>query len=127
MKEYMFYIRNDGSELSADKEEEFLKQCEVYIEDLKKQGKLISAQPLGKEVKILSNSGGTWKEEAYDTSDGTDAGYYHIRATDLSDAIAIAKKNPEFVYRPTAKIEVHPVKTDEESTGYVYPTGSSSN
>ena len=46
-----------------------------------------------------------------------------IRAADLSEALAIAKDNPEFAYRPTARIEVRSIKTDEESTGYVYPTG----
>jgi hypothetical protein len=122
MKEYMFYIRNDGSELPADKEQEFLKLCEAYIEGLKKLGKLISAQPLGKEGKVISNSQGVWKEETYSKSEGIDAGYYHIRATDLNDAIAIAKENPEFVYRPSAKIEIHSIKTEEDSTGYVYPT-----
>ena len=40
----------------------------------------------------------------------------------MEDAVAMAKNNPEFVFRPSAKIEVHPVKTGEESAGYLYPT-----
>jgi hypothetical protein len=48
-------------------------------------------------------------------------GYYHILAEDLEEAIAIAKKNPEFAYSTTARIEVRPIKTKEVITGYVYP------
>jgi|SRR5579872_235355 len=125
MKEYMFYIRNDGKVLPADKEQEFLKKCEVYIEDLKKRGKLISAQPLAREGKIIYKLAGAWNEEAYHKSSDVDAGYYHIRATDLDDAVAIAKDNPEFIYRPSAKIEIHLIKTDEDSTGYIYPVENS--
>jgi hypothetical protein len=33
----------------------------------------------------------------------------------------VAKRNPEFEYGETARIEVRPVKTKEESTSYVYP------
>ena len=61
MKEYMLYIKNDGSLLQPEVEGEFLRQCERYIEDLKQQGRLISAQPLGAESKIISKSGGGWK------------------------------------------------------------------
>ena len=123
MKEYMFYIRNDGSKLSSEDEKKFLKQCEIYIEELKKQGKLISAQPLGKEGKIISRVDNVWKEESYNESEDTDAGYYHIRAVDLDDAIVLAKQNPEFMYRSSAKIEIHSIKTEEKTTGYVYPKG----
>ena len=42
-------------------------------------------------------------------------------ANDLEDAIAMAKGNPEFEYTPTAKVEVRPIKTKEEKTGFVYP------
>lgn len=48
-------------------------------------------------------------------------GYYHILARDLDEAVEIAKNNPEFEYGTTARIEVRPVKTKEETTGYTYP------
>jgi hypothetical protein len=122
MKEFMLYIRNDGSELPAEIETEFLKHCESYIGNLQAQGKLIGAQPIGDEGVMLSNPDGNWSEAPYHESKDTNAGYYHIRATDLNDAIAIAKMNPEFVYRKTARIEVRSIKTSEETTGFVYPT-----
>ena len=49
MKELMFLIRNQANhqkEWSSYKIHEFLKSCEVYIMNLKSQGKLISPQPL---------------------------------------------------------------------------------
>ncbi len=121
MREFMLYIRNDGSELRAEQMQPFLAACEKYIEDLRRAGKLIAAQPLGDEGKVISQSEGAWSEQPYRASE-VNAGYYHIRADDLRDAVAIAKQNPEFKYRPTAKIEVRAIKTSEDSTGYVYPT-----
>lgn len=120
MREFMLYIRNDGSDLPPDVEQAFIETCEKYIEDLRKQGKLIAAQPLGDEGKVISKSGGGWSEQPYRGPE-VSAGYYHIRADDLRDAIAIAKRNPEFKYRPTAKIEVRSIKASEDTTGYVYP------
>ena len=40
---------------------------------------------------------------------------------DRSEAISLAKENPEFEYSASAKIEVRPVKMKEETTGFVYP------
>jgi len=122
MREFMFYIRNDGSELAPEQEQPFLKACETYIEELKRKGQLISAQPMGDEGTILTKSAAGWVEQPYRANREINAGYYHIRANDLAEAIAIAKRNPEFSYRPTAKIEVRAIKTDEETTGYLYPS-----
>ncbi len=120
MREFMLYIRNDGSELRAEQMQPFLAACEKYIEELQRAGKLIAAQPLGDEGKVISQSGSGWSELPYRASE-VNAGYYHIRADDLRDAVAIAKRNPEFKYRPTARIEVRAIKTSEDTTGYVYP------
>ena len=46
----------------------------------------------------------------------------HISAENVEEAIAIAKRNPEFEYVPMASIEVRPVKMKEEQTGFIYPT-----
>src|SRR5216684_3549546 len=112
MREFMLYIRNDGSQLRPEDERAFLEACEKHIEDLQQQGKLIT------------KSGGGWSEQPVSGAE-VHAGYYHIRADDLRDAIAIAKRNPEFKYRPTAKIEVRAIKTSEDTTGYVYPVEAS--
>jgi hypothetical protein len=126
MKEFMLLILNRGDSkraMSAKQHTAFVKECEAYIAQLKKDGKLISAQPLVKEGKIVSGSEGSWKEISLQPNREIQVGYYHILAADIDEAVAIAKRNPEFHYTPTAKIEVRPVKAMEENTGFVYPKG----
>jgi hypothetical protein len=124
MKEFMLLIRNEidhQASWSPEKHQQFLKKCEDYIGNLTKEGKLKSAQPLVREGRIISGSKGAWKEGPFNESKEVIVGYYHIVAEDLNDAIAVAKRNPEFEYGSTARIEVRPIKTKEESTGFVYP------
>lgn len=124
MKEYMLLIRNQGDQksvMSPAKHEEFLKACETYISMLKKEGKLIAAQPLAREGKTIVGSRGQWKETLVDAKKEIQVGYYHVLAKDLEEAIAIAKRNPEFEYGATASIEIRPIKTAEKTTGFVYP------
>lgn len=123
MKEFMLLVRNEmnhDAAWSSDQSREFLKKCENYIGDLKKNGKLILAQPLAREGQFISNSKGEWKGLPLDKSKEIIVGYYHIRAEDFNEAVAIAKKNPEFDYGTTARVEVRPVKTKETDTGFVY-------
>ena len=125
MKEFMFFIRknSDSKEtLSTDQFQKFLKGCETYIGKLKNEGKLISAQPIDRQGKIISGKTGSWKETSFDEGKEVIGGYYHILAKDLEEAISIAKANPEFEFNSDTRIEVRPIKMKEESTGFVYPT-----
>lgn len=125
-KEFMLLIRQQGehiSKFSPEQSQQFLKACSVYIGNLTKQGKLISAQPLVREGKIVSGSNGSWKDGPFNESKEIIVGYYHIMADSIEEAIEIAKGNPEFAYSSTARIEVRPIKTSEESTNYTYPSG----
>lgn len=122
--EFMLYIRNAGdakANLSADEHLKFIKQCEVYIEQLKLKGKLIAAQPLLREGCIISKSNNTWNTTLIDPQKDIQVGYYHIQTDSIEEAIEIAKQNPEFAFVPTASIEVRPVKTKEAQTNFVYP------
>lgn len=124
MKEFMLIIHNKGDHQSTwteEKHHKFLKDCEKYIQELKKAGKLKEAQPLVRQGKIISGIKNEWKEEPFDENKEIIVGYYHIFAKDQEEAIAIAKGNPEFEYGDTAKIEVRPIKMIEETTGYEYP------
>jgi hypothetical protein len=124
MQEFMLLVRNKGERLAALSPEqrlEFVKKCEVYIGKLKREEKLIAAQPLIREGRIISGTPSAWKDEPVNEKEEIQVGYYHILATNLDDAIATAKGNPEFEYTPTAKVEVRPIKTGEEKTGFVYP------
>jgi hypothetical protein len=123
-KEYMFYIRNAGdakAALSAEDHLAFIKKCEVYIGKLKKDGKLIAAQPLLREGVVISKSKKDWNLHSVDPNKEVQVGYYHIIAQDISEATDLAKENPEFEYVPSASIEIRPVKTKEDQTKFVYP------
>jgi len=125
MKEFMFFIRkksNSKETLSADKFQLFLKACEVYIENLKQQGKLVSAKPIDWSGKIISGKSDEWKETSYSEQGEVIGGYYHILAKDIDEATKIAKANPEFTFNDNTRIEVRPVKMKEEQTGFVYPS-----
>lgn len=109
----MLIIRNtvDGkASLSPEQQQHFLRACQVYIDELMQNGNLKSAQPLVREGVMLSGSVDAFKEDAYSQVPEIIVGYYHILASDLSEAIAIAKRNPEFAYIKGAKIEVRPIK-----------------
>jgi len=101
--------------------DKFLKACEVYIGEIKNAGKLISAQPLVREGILISGKAGALKESPYNETNEVQVGYYHIIAEDINEAVEIAKHNPEFVFSTSARIEVRPIKTKENTTGFVYP------
>ena len=125
MKAFMFFIRKQTDSkltLSPEMHNRFLKGCEIYIDNLKKKGKLISAQPIDRAGKIISGKQGEWKEVAFNETSEVIGGYYHILANDLDEAIEIAKANPEFEFNTNTRIEVRPIKMKEESTGFVYPS-----
>jgi hypothetical protein len=125
MKEFMFYIRNEKDakrSLTPDQHLAFIKKCEVYIGKLKSENKLIAAQPLVREGVVIKKSDDGWAEKDIATDTETQAGYYHILANDMDEAVKIAKENPEFEYVSSASIEVRPIKTKEAETGFVYPT-----
>jgi hypothetical protein len=124
MKEYMLLIRNrirHDADWSQEKREQFLKKCEYYIGELRKNGKFISAQPLVREGVIISGTAGSWHDKPISETEEIQVGYYHINAENMDEAIEIAKQNPEFEYSPTARVEVRPVKVRENATGFVYP------
>jgi hypothetical protein len=124
MKEFMLLVRNDIDQQAAwsrEQHQQFLKKCRDYISSLTKEGKLKSAQPLVREGRLISGTKGAWRDGPFNETKEVIVGYYHILAKDLNEAIAVAKRNPEFEYGTTARIEVRPIKMEEESTGYTYP------
>jgi hypothetical protein len=124
MEEFMFFIRKQGNSnetLPADTHQQFLKSCERYIENLQKEGKLISAQPIEWKGRIVSRADTTWRDVPFNEGGEVIGGYYHILAKDFLEATSIAKANPEFEYNPKTRIEIRPIKTKEETTGFRYP------
>lgn len=123
-QEFMLHIRNAGDAKAALSEEKhlmFVKACELYIAQLKAAGQLIAAQPLMRTGCILSKIADGWKQVNVDPDNEIQVGYYHIVASDLNEAIEIARRNPEFEYVASATIELRPIKMKEEATGFIYP------
>jgi hypothetical protein len=90
--------------LTEDQYKSFIKKCETYISVLKSESKLIAAQPIVREGVVLKKSESGWTVRDIVADKETQAGYYHILATDLNDAIKIAKDNPEFEFVRSATI-----------------------
>jgi hypothetical protein len=112
MKEFLLLIRTEGdvwTSLSPQKLQEHMEKGMAYIGKLMKEGKLKSAQPLDKGSRIVSDSNGVVKDGPFVESKEVIAGYFHVIAKDMNEAVEIAKSNPIFQDIPT-KIEVHPMK-----------------
>lgn len=124
MKEFMLLIFNKIDHQSgwpAERHRQFRKSCENYISKLKNSGNLKAAQPLLREGVTIFGSNGNWKEVPFDGRNEVQVGYFHILASDIREAIEIAKGNPEFEYGIAARIEVRPIKVKEESANFLYP------
>jgi hypothetical protein len=89
--------------------QEHIEHGTAYIGNLIKEGTIKSAQPLDKGGRIVTESNGIIKDGPFNESKEVIAGYFHIVAKDMDEAITIAKANPIFQDIPT-KIEVHPMK-----------------
>src|SRR5262245_1297714 len=124
MPEFMLLVRNKADHKASwapERHLEFVRRCEAYIGELQRAGKLVAAQPLMKEGRTVSRRAGEWSEAPLDLRDLIQVGYYHIVAENADEAVAIAKKNPEFEFSTTAQVEVRMIKGSEAQTGFVYP------
>jgi hypothetical protein len=112
MKEFLLIIRTEGdvwTSLSPQKLQDHIQKGTAYIGNLMKEGKLKSAQPLDKGSRIVTDNNGMIKDGPFNESKEVIAGYFHIVAKDINEAVEIAKSNPIFQDIPT-RIEVHPMK-----------------
>jgi hypothetical protein len=124
MKEYMLILRSTEDlleTLSSEEKKQFLSKVQNYIENLMNEGKLKGAQPLERQGRVISGTKGAMKDEPFTETRDIIIGYYHILASDLNEAISIARENPEFEFGSKVKIEVRPVKMKEELIDFVYP------
>lgn len=116
MKEFMLFIRTEGDPwqtMSPAQMQEHVQKAMAYIGDLTQKGVIKSAQPLDMSGKTVSGEPGSFKDGPFNESKEVIAGYFHIMAKDMEEAIAIAKANPIFEDRLGAKIEVRPIRTVE--------------
>ena len=109
MKEFLLLIRTEGdvwTSLSPKQLQDHIEHGTAYIGNLMKAGKLKSAAPLDKGSRIVTDQNGIMKDGPFNETKEVIAGYFHIVAADLQEAVDIAKANPIFKDIPT-KIEVH--------------------
>jgi len=111
MKEFMFFIRNEGNpiaDLSLEQQQEHIQKVGSFISGLVEQGKMKAAQPLEMEGTIISFQKGDFIDGPFNETKEVISGYYHIMAEDLDDAINIAKSDPRFEDGDW-RIEIRPI------------------
>jgi hypothetical protein len=116
MQEFMLFIRTEGDPwqlMSPEQMQAHVQKGINYIGGLMEKGILKSAQPLDMQGTIVSGAPGTFKDGPFNETKEVIAGYFHIVAKDLDEALAIAKRNPIFEDGLGARIEVRPIRTVE--------------
>jgi len=112
MKDFLLVIKTDGcvwTDLSPEELQKHMEQGGAYIGNLIKLGKLKGANPIEKSgSRIVTEHNGTLKDGPFNETKEIVAGFFHITARDIHEAVEIAKENPIFNDIPT-KIEVHPL------------------
>ena len=112
MKDYLLIIKTEGcvwTDLSPEQLQKHMENGGDYIGSLMKKGILKGANPIEKSgSRIVTESNGTLKDGPFNESKEVVAGFFHIIAKDVNEAVEIAKGNPIFKDIPT-KIEVHPM------------------
>lgn len=99
MKEFLLFIRTEGNpiaDLSPQQQQEHVEKVGKYIQEMIAKGKMKDAQPLEMEGRILSYRAGKFIDGPFNESKEVIAGYYHLIAEDLTEAIALAKADPRF-------------------------------
>jgi hypothetical protein len=111
MKDFLLILKTEGNvwtDLSPERLQKHIENGGAYIGNLIKEGILKNANPIDKGSRIISESNGVLKDGPFNESKEVVAGYFHIVARDIDEAVTIAKGNPIFNDLP-AKIEVHPM------------------
>lgn len=112
MKEFLLIIKTDGciwTDLSPEALQKHMENGSAYIGNLMKSGKLKAANPIEKTgSRIVSGSEGSFKDGPFNESKEIVAGFFHLTAKDINEAVEIAKSNPIFNDISTT-IEVHPM------------------
>ena len=109
MQEFLFLIRTEGdvwTDLTPKQLQEHIAKGTAYIGNLIKEGKLKSAAPLQTGTKLVTDGNKIIKDGPFNESKEVIAGYFHVVAENMDEAMEIAKANPIFKDIPT-KIEVH--------------------
>lgn len=112
MKDYLLIIKTAGSvwtDLSPEQLQKHMEHGGAYIGNLMKGGILKNANPIEKSgSRIVTETNGMLQDVPFNDTKEVVAGFFHINAKDLEEAVSIAKENPIF-NDISARIEVHPL------------------
>lgn len=111
MKDFLLILKTEGNvwtDLSPEQLQKHIEHGTAYIGNLIKEGKLKNANPIDKGSRVVTMGNGIFKDGPFNESKEVVAGYFHIVAKDINEAVEIAKANPIFNDIPTT-IEVHPM------------------
>lgn len=109
MKDFLLLIRTQGNiwtDVSPEKLQQHLEKGRAYIGGLIEQGAMKGGQPLDKGSRLVTFENNVLKDGPFNESKEVIAGYFHVVAENMDEAVNIAKANPIFNDIPT-KIEVH--------------------
>ena len=111
MRDFLLILKTEGSvwtDLSPEQLQKHMEHGNAYIGNLIKTGKLKNANPVDKGSRIVTEINGVLKDGPFNETKEVVAGYFLIAASDIHEAVEIAKANPIFQDIPT-KIEVYPM------------------
>lgn len=112
MKEYLLIVKTEGcvwTDLSPEQLQAHMEHGGAYIGGLMKDGTLKGANPIEKTgSRVITKIDGVLKDGPFNESKELVAGFFHINAKDIDEAVEIAKQNPIF-NDINSIIEVHPL------------------
>ncbi len=97
MKEYLLLFRGgDGAsaQQSPEKSQQHMKRWATWIEDLAKQGKFVSAQPLGEKGKLVAGTKKVVTDGPYMEAKEMIGGYLICKADSFDSAVSISNDCP---------------------------------
>ena len=111
MKDFLLILKTEGSvwsDLTPEQLQSHLEKGNAYIGKLIQDGNLKNANPIAPGSRLVTENNGVLKDGPFPESKEMVAGFFHLAAADIDEAVALAKANPIFKDIPT-KIEVHPM------------------
>ncbi|MEO9510723.1 MAG: YciI family protein [Flavobacteriaceae bacterium] len=99
MSNFLYLFRggyDDYNALSQEKKEKLTKDWEIWLGQLKEQGKLIEGLPLSQEGKVVYEQGKLITNGPFAEGVEVVGGYTIVSAKDLEEALEISKGNPHF-------------------------------
>ena len=114
-REFMYFVYSDLDRMAnkpSEKQQSHIVKIGSYIDSLAKRGKLRNAQPFEMEGIRISGIKSDLKTSNFIVNKKVIAGYYHILASDMAEAIEIAKADPRFEDEGW-EIAIRPVKLIE--------------